>query len=83
MKDGLIQIIEKVERHEITSNEAIKQVLDLYSVSGSLLNIIDDRIEKTEKAIKLNKLIKKSSEFNYGQIHALTWLKLKLGGIEL
>lgn len=82
MKNGLIQIIEQVEKHEITSNEAIKQVLDLYSVSGSLLNIIDKRITKTEKASK-SKVNEKFKDFNEGQTHALTWLKLKLGGIEL
>jgi len=82
MKDGLIQIIEKVEKHEITSNDAIRQVSDLYSFSGSLLNIIDDRIKKTEKASKF-KINKKYKDFNEGQIHALTWLKLKIGGVEL
>ena len=82
MKDGLIQILEKVEKHELTSKEAIKLVLNLYSVSGSLLTKIDDRIEKTEEAMK-SKLNSEYKEFNEGQVHALTWLKLKLGGVEL
>jgi len=80
--EKFLSIIEKVEKHEITSNDAIRQVLDLYSVSGSLLNIIDDRIKKTEKASK-SKINKKYKDFNEGQTYALTWLKLKIGGVEL